>query len=504
MRVLLDTNIIIHRESKTIVNDTIGYLFYWLDKLKYTKCIHPITITEIKKLEDEVALKTILIKLKSYHELKSIAPLHKDMENISKAYDKTENDFNDSTLLNELLAGRIDILITEDKNIHHKASLLNINDRVYKIDTFLEKVNKENPTLVDYNVLSIRQEIFGKININDDVFFQSFKEDYLDFEQWFKSKSDETAYICKKDNKISAFLYLKPENEGENYSNIEPAFDRKKRLKIGSFKVSLYGYYLGERFLKIIFDNAIRYNVDEIYVTVFNTRHEQKWLIDLLMQWGFEYYGKKNNTYGVEDVYVRRFRKSIDLTNPRLTYPFISPNANVFMVPINPEYHTELFPDSKLKTESSDDFIENESYRNAIHKVYICHSLERNLKTGDIIVFYRTGGYHISVVTTLGIVENVIIKIKDEKDLIKKCRGRSVLTDEQLISLWNKYTWSKPFIVDFLYNYSFPKRPNMKRLIEIGIIPSIKDAPRGFTKMSWDNFLKIIKETESDENIIVH
>ena len=36
-RVLLDTNIIIHREASTVINNNIGTLFRWLDRLKYTK-----------------------------------------------------------------------------------------------------------------------------------------------------------------------------------------------------------------------------------------------------------------------------------------------------------------------------------------------------------------------------------------------------------------------------------------------------------------------------------
>jgi len=43
MKALLDTNIIIHREARRVANQDIGILFKWLDKVKYQKCIHPIT-----------------------------------------------------------------------------------------------------------------------------------------------------------------------------------------------------------------------------------------------------------------------------------------------------------------------------------------------------------------------------------------------------------------------------------------------------------------------------
>ena len=161
-------------------------------------------------------------------------------------------------------------------------------------------------------------------------------------------------------------------------------------------------------------------------------------------------------------------------------------------------------PDSILSNESPTEYIEQESYRNAISKVYICRSYVRDINPGDIIIFYRTGGYYKSVVTTIGIVENVITHIKNSEELIRLCRKRSVFTDAELIEQWNYHPYNKPFIVDFLYAYSFPHRINLQRLIELGIISDINSAPRGFTKISYQQFIQIIEETKSNENIIAN
>lgn len=48
MKALLDTNIVIHRENTIVSNQGIGLLFYWLDKLNYTKCIHLFVIEELR------------------------------------------------------------------------------------------------------------------------------------------------------------------------------------------------------------------------------------------------------------------------------------------------------------------------------------------------------------------------------------------------------------------------------------------------------------------------
>lgn len=198
-----------------------------------------------------------------------------------------------------------------------------------------------------------------------------------------------------------------------------------------------------------------------------------------------------------------RCERQANRLTPKLTYPFFSTAGQVFIVPIYPEYHTELFPDSILRTESPMDFVENEPHRNAISKVYISRSIERNLASGDVILFYRTGGYYKSVVTTIGVVESVVDNIPSEADFIRLCRKRSVFTDEQLSKHWNYNKRNRPFIVNFLYAYSLPKRINLQRLIEIGVITGINDAPRGFTQISIKNLRNILKECPADESLAV-
>ena len=220
-------------------------------------------------------------------------------------------------------------------------------------------------------------------------------------------------------------------------------------------------------------------------------------------EYGFHHHGFKHGEGGNELVYVRSFAREANRTSPKLTYPFFSTQAHAFIVSIYGEYHTELFPDSILRTESPADFIENEPHRNAISKVYISRSIERKLEAGDVIVFYRTGGYYQGVVTTIGVVESVIDNIKSEVDFIRLCRKRSVFTDEELSNHWNYNRITRPFIVNFLYVYSFPKRIIMKRLIEIGVISSVYDAPRGFTEISVKNLKEIMRECKSNESIAV-
>ena len=71
---------------------------------------------------------------------------------------------------------------------------------------------------------------FADIDVND-VFFDSLREDYDGFDQWFlkKSKNDEKAMILTDEIGVHAFLYLKLENEPiKTVSGTIPAKNRIK------------------------------------------------------------------------------------------------------------------------------------------------------------------------------------------------------------------------------------------------------------------------------------
>ncbi|HEU5402780.1 MAG TPA: hypothetical protein VFU86_15575 [Terriglobales bacterium] len=449
-------------------------------------------------------MRTLKAKIGSYQVLQTIAADTPEIQAL-RSEDKSENDRIDTSLLAELAVERVDVLITEDRGLHRKAGRLGLSSRVFTIDAFLEKVTSENPDLADYKVLAVRKELFGNINLSD-PFFDSFREDYQGFDRWFNKKSDEVAYICTaEDGSLVAFLYVKKESPGEDYTDISPSFTRATRLKIGTFKVVANGFKLGERFLKIVFDNAMHLHVDEIYVTIFEKRPEQDRLIRLLEDWGFARYGTKSTSIGTELVLVRNFRPRADLSDPRRSYPFVSRHTRKFIVPIWPAYHTELLPDSILKTESADDFVENRPNRNAISKVYISRSIERGLKTGDLIVFYRTSSsagpaHYTSVATTFGVVQEIFDKIRSEGEFIELCRKRSVFTDQELAEWWNWKPTSRPFVVNFLYVYSLPKRPILSQLKEAGIVTS---APRGFELISDAGLQALLHLSNADHSFIV-
>lgn len=501
MRVLLDTNIIIYRENKKMTNYDIGHLFRWLDRLKCDKLIHPLSRGEIARYKNDDPKESMTLKLDAYEEMRTVAPLGKEVEALALKTDKTENDTVDTALLNEVFLGRVDLLITEDKRLIQKAHQLGLNDKVLSINAFISYATSENPELIEYGALAVKKERMGNVDIGDE-FFDSLRETYgvVDFNRWFAKKCDEEAYTCRDDvGHILGFLYLKTEAIDESYSDITPPFAPKKRLKVGTFKVNATGFRLGERFIKIIFDNALERNVDEIYVTLYKGREELEALSDMLSQWGFKQHGIKISTG--EEVLVKTVKSFDAGLSPRQNYPNLSYNHQKFILPIEPQYHTSLLPDSILNTENEVSFIGKEPHRYALEKVYISWAPERNIKRGDIVLFYRKGEEgsnkrYSSVISTVGIVEEMIDSFSSKEDYLMHCQNRSVFSRQELEGFWQKDRFNLK-VLRFIFVKSLVKRPILGFLWENDIVQA-PGGPRPFTRISDCQFETIMREAETD------
>ncbi|MEY8367685.1 PIN domain-containing protein [Anaerovoracaceae bacterium 42-11] len=501
MRILLDTNVIIHRENKRVSNYSIGHLFRWIDRLKYDKVIHPYTIYEIQKYRDPETQEAIAIKLESYEVIKTIKePDASFLAKIGQP-EKYDNDYIDNCLLYEVFLKCVDGLITEDRRLRNKAVRLGLGDRVFSINAFISKATSENPGLVEYNALSVEKIYFGNVDVNDS-FFDSFRDSYENFNDWFARKCDEEAYICRSDKKqILGFLYLKTEGLDEVYSDIEPIFRPKRRLKVGTFKVESTGFRLGERFIKVIFDNALKRSVDEIYVTLFTDRGELIALKELLLRWGFVCYGVKHNGVGDEEVLVKKLNTIVKDKSPKLNYPNILYKCNKYILPILPQYHTTLLPDSLLNSENRVDFLGYEPHRYALQKVYISWAPINGAKPGDLILFYRMGQSgenkkYKSVVSTVAIVDEIISDIQSERELLQICQNRSVFTVKELKDFWEKHRDNLK-VLKFIFVKSLNKRLTLGYLWEKEVVLP-PGGPRPFTLITDSQFDMILHDSETE------
>lgn len=343
---------------------------------------------------------------------------------------------------------------------------------------------------------------FKDININD-PFFDSLKESYREFSAWFQKKSEETAYISYSDDgRIEGFLYLKIEEE--SVTDVSPVMPFGRRVKVGTFKIAPHGTKMGERFVKKMFDHAVARGAKEIYVTIFPAHAP---LINLLNRYGFQKAGTKTTENGIEDVLLRKLHRITG--NLLADYPLmnITGQTRCYLLGIHPEYHTRLFPDSKLNNEPPD-IVQDVSHSNSIHKVYICGMQGVDaLKTGDLLVIYRTSDQQgparfRSVATSVCVVEemknrNHFSGVNEYKEY---CRPYSVFSDNELATLHQQSIGKH--VIRFTYNASFVKRITRGRLIdEVGVS---QDAYWGFCPISHDQCTKILQMGGVHESLTVY
>lgn len=497
MKVLLDTNIIIYKEVNAIYNADVHKLYYWLDKLKYDKCISPLTVEEIKKYKDKGTVKIFLNKMNSYECLPEVSKIDNKFLSIIESIfpTKDENDVIDNTLLWKVASNKVDIFITEDKKILKKARCLRLNDKVLNIEDFLYIAKRDNPQFVDYKVLSVKKVPFRYVDIKDN-FFDNFKKDYPGFESWFSRKKDEPAYVCYEGESLLGFLYMKVEGPDEIYDDIYPQFEQKKRLKIGTFKVNSSGFRLGERFIKIIFDNAKIFDVDEIYVTLFDKREELERLSFLMKKWGFCHWGTKKSIAGEEIVLVKKMKIYEEDKNVVYNFPHNKNinDINKCILPIYADYHSDLLPDAKMVKEKLD--LENLAHRYALEKIYITKAFNINIKPGDIILFYRMGPEgtikkYSSFITSIGIYVGMETNFNNLEEFLAGCQNRTIFSKKQLIYLWEKYG-NGVKLIKFIYYKELEKKVQLAQLRELGIVGEA-EGPRPFSILTNEQFNKILE-----------
>jgi len=309
---------------------------------------------------------------------------------------------------------------------------------------------------------------FSKINVND-IFFDSLRADYSDFNSWFAKKSAgiEKAYVQTIGDRVTGFLYLK--DEECPVTDVFPIIEGNRALKMGTLKIDSHGTRLGERFIKKSVDTALHSECDKIYVTIFK-KHIK--LINMFKKYGFYLHGEKIKGEDIEQVYVKDIL--IDNSDIFKNYPKITTKGNSkFLLSVYPQFHTKLFPDSKLKNEKID-ILKDVSHTNSIEKIYICKMKQvQNVHKGDLIYIYRTKekgskipAKYASVLTSICTVEDVVNmdRFKTFEELKSYCKNYSVFDNDTLKSMF-KYK-QEYFLIRMLYNIALPKRITRGELIE--------------------------------------
>lgn len=488
MNILLDTNIIIPLEDtgKELplpfaemrkMGGEQGHCFY----------IHPMQVKDIERDKDDSRKNIVLSRLEQYSKIKNPPILTEAESSKFNLKENSENDTIDNLLLVALYRGAVHLLVTNDEGIHRKSQLIGLHDKVYRLDQFLlflkSSINIPNP----YSFTGVKEGFLYEID-KTQSFFNSLRGAYNGFDSWYRKAAENQRrcwYIEDISNKkIMAIAIYKEENNEILTDNGTPTMG--KILKLCTFKVDIdaRGKKLGERLLYIAFYYCVKNNFDWIYLHTFG--EEQKTLIGLCEDYGFYLIGK----YQKDDVYIKPMKFNNDIIDPteslKRYYPFFKDDSSIakYIVPIQPKFHEDLFPDfSDLKGslfEQDQNLLSSQG--NTIKKAYLCYAKIKTIKSGDIVLFYRSKDR--KSIQCMGIVEQVLFsrEIEEVFPLIAK---RTVYNIEKIESILTQ----KTLVILFRY-IALNKEITQVQICQAGI----KGKIQSIRKISDGQYKAIINE----------
>lgn len=500
MRILIDTNIFIGRENDHILSDGLQTLLNILNKGQNEILIHPESFAEIKRDSNIDRMNISLSKLNTYPILEYSPDQSKDDDFLTAVGIPSKiNDEIDDAILYSVYKDAVDFLITEDKNIHKKSLRLSIDDRVLCIDEGIDVFKKELSKEEVIKPPALKEDAVHNLDLSDHI-FDSLKNEYGEsaFSDWFKkcSREGRKCWVHNRiDGSIGALLIRKIENEAIE-SN--PPLPAKKRLKIATLKVTHIGYKIGELFVKLAIDYAVKNNIDEIYLTHF-TNPDDDFLVDLITEYGFYKAAIKDDG---EEIFVKELlvdKDKITSMHPleisNMFYPSLydGDKVNKFLVPIIPEYHRKLFTDYKGRQtsllEHAGEFIVE---GNTIKKAYLCNSRIGTLSPGDILIFYRS---EYSEITSLGVVEKVLYGLQDKDEIFRNVRKRTVYSMNEIEEKAEKPT----LVILFKWHFHLSNPLKLNDLKTMGI-----SYPQSIAKISNEKYLQIKIRGGIDERFTIN
>ncbi len=440
MRILLDTNIIIPLEdSSRALHASFGDFVRLANIHKHTLLVHPSSLDDIERDPDEERQKISLSRFRKYTLL--TPPPEPPSEEELTTYDLTQsndNDRVDNEILFSIYRDAANILITEDRGLHKKAGRLGVSGRVHYLQqavAFLKRIHASIPV----SLPNIEELALYQIDVAL-PFFDSLREDYPEFDDWYKAKARDgrRAWVHPDcDGEIGAICIFNLETN-PILTDDNQALPGEV-LKLCTFKVgeTVRGRRIGELFLKAAFRYAFDNQVEHIYL---HTRPgKQDFLIDFCKDFGFSYFGD----YREDAVYVKEHPREpppeilspIDYHRKYFPHFIAGPSVGKYIVPIQPRYHKILFPDNQRQQ-----FLfsaPGQVAGNAIRQAYLSHARISGLAPGDILLFYRSRDQ--KAITTIGIIEQ-IGDYEEINEIVQLVSKRTVYSHEEIENMATKKT----------------------------------------------------------------
>ena len=472
LRFLLDANFLIPLEPTSPSDIELGTgiaadIVRQASKLGFHLLVHPETRRELTSDRDasrRAARQTLLGKYETLLDPPDLS----EVERVLGAVRPQSNNWFDHLLLAALHADAVHYLITSDQRMHRKARRLGIApERILTPAVARALLN----TLADHPQTpppQVRTRALHALRRGDPI-FESLREDYPDFDRWFRQVSQEgrRAWVIEPDGDDYAGICIWKQQDDELGLG-------GKAMKISTFKVAEEhrGRRYGELLLKAAFNELHANGYDRVWLTVFE-RHET--LIAMLEDFGFHQHHEKTDLG--ELIYVKDLTADPEqVADPFEYHQRYGPPAvdlslgPVYVIPIQPRYHRRLFPDDPRERMLIE---HNDPYGNAIRKAYLSRGPIHPLPRGAVILFYRSDDQ--KAVTAIGVVEGAL-RTSDPAEIAKFAGQRTVYSLSEIEELAQQPVLTILFRQDRLLETPWP----LHDLIEARVLTT---APQSITQV---------------------
>ncbi len=427
LRILIDTNIFIAAESEPeSIHPNAGLateLYRTATELGHTLCLGAGIRDDIARHVDEAHKQKRRQQLERYHVLNPISV--PDGFQARAGYPPRINEQSrvDLTLLLALERGAVQWLVTEDQRILPHASSLGLEDRVFSLSDALDVLARQQHRPV---TLPAVETVAGYELEPNDPIFDDFAAEY-DIREWLRNKVAKEARPCLimrgSNGRLDAVVILKEE--------FDDTWNLPGRvLKLCTFKVAeeARGVKRGELLLWAVFEHARANGFDSLFIEVFA---QEIRVIELFESFGFCQTG---TTHRSDELVLGKLLRpqgesQLDGLGFNIRYgPGALKPDRMFLVPILPRWHANLFPVADDSTQLT--LYEGMTDQgNAIRKAYVCQSNSKQLRAGDTLLFVRTR--QSAMVNVIGVVEETL-RSSDPTEVLAFTGRRTVYSPNEI------------------------------------------------------------------------
>lgn len=487
MRFLLDTNILIPLEDSQIpLVDSLANFVRIAHEHGHQLAYHPASEDDINRDANLDRRTNTLQRLRQYTRLDARPTCPWNTQ------DTDTNDASDNEILYALHCDAVHALVTEDRGIHDKAKARGLVGRVYTIQTaedWLRRLHERQriplPNIQEQELYLLTQDLA-------DPFFNSLRENYENFDKWFREKAREgrKAWVTRESDGVLGAICIFAHQADEQITEDGPIL-QGPALKLSTFKVSpsVRGRKIGELFLKAAFRYATANHLQNIFIHGDDNQHH--FLFQMLEDFGFSLIGTHPGSNGRDAVYLKEhpINPPKSALNPfeylRCFFPHFRHDGTVtkFIIPIRPKYHRILFPDYDSPRAQQLSLFQSENQAgNAIKLAYLCHAKTKIITPGDVTLFYRSGDEQ--AVTSIGVVESYET-IQDSGAIATRVKRRTVYSMDEIEKLVKKPTR----VMLFRLIKHFPNPLGLDWLVRTGVT---KGPPQSITTISNSAFEGVI------------